>query len=713
MFRAGDEPIPGYHLERMLGRGGFGEVWQARGPGRTAVALKFINLDGTAGLKEFRALQRVKEIRHAHLLPLHAFWVLDDRGSPLDDGVLESLDRLARTGQANAQLADRRPVTLVVAMTLADGSLSDLLASYRSQGLTGIPTGQLLEYLADVARAVDYLNTPQHDLGDGPVAVQHCDIKPQNILLLGDSAMVCDFGLARVFGDTQGSSGLAGTPAYMAPEVIEGHGVSSTTDQYSLAITYFHLRTGQLPFLRDAYIEVMAAHTKGELRLEKLSPPELQVIRRATALHPAERYPTTSEMCRRLRAAVEGLPSELPGVSAPESQALDVPTQDFRQQRTPAPAVTHAPEQDAPRLAPLAPQDSQDLDESPCASSPEAEVPGALEQWANEEQLPASMAVRMGLVGAMATMKMTGWSCVSPPHLWLGLTYISDGLLCQALTRQGHDPTTTRRALRAKLLRDKAAGDSPACDLDEAAQQALRLARRLARKAGESKIRERQLLASLLLVSDSLLERLLLESAIDIPQLIKDCRMELPAAKPDTPAEDEAPHATAPPGGEPLDVPSALLLFADDGALELTIFDADCRAALVTASELADEMGPEEIRSAHLFLGILARPGSRLAPATRQAGVGVPALIAAFRNLWRAPPGTVPPHQLHRDYLSKHALSQLRGAVAQAHHNGGRAVTERDLLSVLLHGESVITRVLAEQGLDSAKLLRHSADYLG
>ena len=70
MLRRGEEPIPGYRLERLLGRGGFGEVWRATAPGGTRTALKFLNVAGKHGLKEFRAVQRVKNIIHPHLVPI-------------------------------------------------------------------------------------------------------------------------------------------------------------------------------------------------------------------------------------------------------------------------------------------------------------------------------------------------------------------------------------------------------------------------------------------------------------------------------------------------------------------------------------------------------------------------------------------------------------------------------------------------------------------
>ena len=95
-----------------------------------------------------------------------------------------------------SQPGAERPTTVVVGMVAAEKSLSDLLEEYQSEGEEGIPVDDLLSYMEDSARGLDFLNSPRHDLGGGQLAsIQHRDVKPENILLVGDVAVICDFGV--------------------------------------------------------------------------------------------------------------------------------------------------------------------------------------------------------------------------------------------------------------------------------------------------------------------------------------------------------------------------------------------------------------------------------------------------------------------------------------------------------------------------------------
>src|SRR4029079_11430148 len=106
---------------------------------------------------------------------------------------------------------------------------------------------------------IDYLNNFTHTQDSKQTAgVQHRDIKPQNIVLVGGSVKVADFGLARTLERAVTSHTGSMTPAYAAPEFFQGQ-TSRHSDQYSLAVTYCELRGGRLPF-PGSMAEIMAGH---------------------------------------------------------------------------------------------------------------------------------------------------------------------------------------------------------------------------------------------------------------------------------------------------------------------------------------------------------------------------------------------------------------------------------------------------------------------
>src|SRR5947209_17427201 len=201
----GARPVPEYELIKVLGRGGYGEVWQARGPGGFDVALKFIRLGGQAAQVELRSLDVMRHIRHPHLLALFGAWERDG--------------------------------LLIIAMELADRTLLDRWREAHGQGAPGIPPAELLEYMREAAKGLDFLNERRHPSEGGLAGIQHKDVKPQNLLLVGGCVKVADFGLAKLLAHTVTAASGNMTPAYVPPEVVRGH-ASQWSDQYALAVTY-------------------------------------------------------------------------------------------------------------------------------------------------------------------------------------------------------------------------------------------------------------------------------------------------------------------------------------------------------------------------------------------------------------------------------------------------------------------------------------------
>ena len=312
MLTEGFEPIRGYRLLNFLGRGQFGEVWRSTSPGGTHVALKFLNVREKQGRNEFRAIQRVKGIRYPHLALTYALWLLDENMQVIEDAAFDSNQTLTKESLGGtlilqpAMESESQPAfMLVIATVLCERNLMERLRDCNEKGEQGIPVPELIGYIDDAAKAIDFLNSPRHELGEGPVAIQHCDIKPENILILGDLAVVSDFGVARILGSGGESRGksMGGSVAYAAPETFDNR-TASTSDQYSLAVTYYELRTGKLPFPKESQMQVIRDKLAGKLDFGEVSVPEVKILQRATAIDPSDRFPNSRAFVNVLREAV-------------------------------------------------------------------------------------------------------------------------------------------------------------------------------------------------------------------------------------------------------------------------------------------------------------------------------------------------------------------------------------------------------------------------
>ena len=317
-YTRGDEPVrgTGYRLVEYLGDGQFGEVWKAEAPGGFEVALKIMDLTREEGRKEYEAIQRFKKVSNPHLTRLHACWLVDGRGNEVDtNGPALPVDQ-ETIDQAFADARDWGPTRLVVAMDLGEKCLHKRLRECIQHGLSGIPPEELMGYMWDAAKGIDYLHRPIHDVGEGPRSIVHRDIKPRNILVVGEGAQICDFGLARAVAGLHDTSNrsrtatLSGTIAYMAPELFDAMRATPRSDQYALGITYVELRTGRVPYDSGEQLNalsVMKQALMGTHNLSALEPEEQRVLEKALSTDPANRYDSCCDLVAAIQQATEGL----------------------------------------------------------------------------------------------------------------------------------------------------------------------------------------------------------------------------------------------------------------------------------------------------------------------------------------------------------------------------------------------------------------------
>jgi len=251
------EPIPGYVLRERIGSGGYGEVWRADAPGGLSKAVKIVFgplKDGRAE-RELKALSRIKQVQHPLLLSLERIEMVNDH--------------------------------LIIVMELAHGSLKERFEKSLKDGERGIPRLELLAYLRDVADALDFLYE-EHSL-------QHLDVKPENLLLIANRVKVADFGLIKDLGDR--SESLVGglTPLYAPPEVFDGR-PNRHSDQYSLAMVYQELLTGEPAFAGRTVAQLAAQHLHSSPCLAPLPKTDQPVVARALSKDPDRRFPS----CRAL-----------------------------------------------------------------------------------------------------------------------------------------------------------------------------------------------------------------------------------------------------------------------------------------------------------------------------------------------------------------------------------------------------------------------------
>jgi serine/threonine protein kinase, bacterial len=269
-LQIGKEICPGYQLRRLLGRGGYGYVWEAEKADHTLVALKFLPCgEKLAASKEIRAISALSHVRHPNLITIEKVWC--------------------------------QTSYLVIEMKLADGNLLDLLGICKTEFGTALSVDQTCFYLRQAAEGLDFLNARHHQIDGRLVAIRHCDVKPSNILVFDDTVKLCDFGLSSINTDPLQCHLQSGTLDFTPPEVFQGR-FSEWSDQYCLAITYCVLRGDRLPFT-DSPTQFVPGYIRPEPDLSMLTSAERPIVYRALSRVPQDRWPTCKQLIAELAKA--------------------------------------------------------------------------------------------------------------------------------------------------------------------------------------------------------------------------------------------------------------------------------------------------------------------------------------------------------------------------------------------------------------------------
>ena len=221
------------------------------------------------------------------------------------------VDRFIREAQVAAMLEHPNIVTVYdidllgdsiqMVMSWIDGQ--DLQQVLEREG--ALPPSRVALLLGQIAAALDHAH-----LRDRPVL--HRDIKPSNIMIgPNDRVILTDFGVARLMGDvslTQ-TGQMVGTPAFMAPEVVQGEEPDGRADVYALGVVLYQMLTGQAPFRAQTPLALLHAHVSTPPPAPRSVVPSLpagvdQVLARALAKDPTTRFQTAGALARAFRSAL-------------------------------------------------------------------------------------------------------------------------------------------------------------------------------------------------------------------------------------------------------------------------------------------------------------------------------------------------------------------------------------------------------------------------
>jgi eukaryotic-like serine/threonine-protein kinase len=286
----GSQPlaIPGHQLDRLIGEGGFGQVWLAqRDSDGQVVAIKVLHLElvrSVDALTRFqRELDAVERLDHPNVV----------------------------RGLGHGTLPDGRPY--LVLEYIEGPSLREVL---HERG--ALPPAEMLTILEPLCDALQVA----HEAG-----LVHRDVKASNVILARRNGAVrpvlLDFGLVKLVDEVgpglTSSRSMLGTPAAMAPEQMRGQPVDPRTDIYALGLLAYHVLTGQpafggAPGVVQSYLQVHGPRPRPSSKVD-VDPAIDEPVARALAPEPGARFANARSFAQALRAVIHGAVGETQDVA--------------------------------------------------------------------------------------------------------------------------------------------------------------------------------------------------------------------------------------------------------------------------------------------------------------------------------------------------------------------------------------------------------------
>jgi serine/threonine protein kinase len=243
--------LPDFKLRRVLGRTPTSESWEAETDRGTRYLVRLLyGVVGRDAEREQQAIERLKQQNHPVLQPIH--------------------------------ITPAGPGQLLVVTELADETVVERLASGGPDEERHVRKERLLDWLWPIAEGLDELAREQ--------GLAHLGLQPRVLVVKESLLRVADFGMLPLLFQPAGQLKTQVRPRYVAPEVVEGYG-SNASDQYSLAVIYQELLTGQAPW-RD--------RPTGPPDLSAMTAVERDVLARAFDKDPSRRFPNILAMLEAL-----------------------------------------------------------------------------------------------------------------------------------------------------------------------------------------------------------------------------------------------------------------------------------------------------------------------------------------------------------------------------------------------------------------------------